>query len=116
MKILVCGGRDYADIEKVYETLSGLHTGPTDDCVSVVIQGGAHGADALARSWARDNAVHHAEVVALWGEFGKAAGPMRNCAMLLLDPDLVVAFPGGRGTADMVRKAKAAGIEVLEVT
>jgi ABC-type branched-subunit amino acid transport system substrate-binding protein len=30
-------------------------------------------------------------------------------------PDAVVAFPGGRGTADMVRQARAAGIEVREV-
>ena len=29
--------------------------------------------------------------------------------------DLVVAFPGGPGTADMVRRARAAGIKVLEV-
>jgi hypothetical protein len=36
--------------------------------------------------------------------------------MLEYGPDLVVAFPGGRGTADMVRRAKAAGCEVLEVT
>jgi formate dehydrogenase assembly factor FdhD len=27
-------------------------------------------------------------------------------------PDLVVAFPGGRGTADMVRKAQTAGVPV----
>jgi UDP-N-acetylmuramoylalanine-D-glutamate ligase len=30
-------------------------------------------------------------------------------------PDLVVAAPGGRGTADMVRRARDAGIEVVEV-
>jgi hypothetical protein len=30
-------------------------------------------------------------------------------------PDLVVAFPGGRGTAGMMRLAKAANVEVIEV-
>lgn len=30
-------------------------------------------------------------------------------------PDLVVAFPGGRGTADMVNKALAAGIKVIRI-
>lgn len=30
-------------------------------------------------------------------------------------PDLVVAFPGGSGTADCVRRAKAAGVEVLVI-
>jgi ABC-type Fe3+-hydroxamate transport system substrate-binding protein len=32
--------------------------------------------------------------------------------MLRLRPDLVVAFPGGRGTADMVAAATDAGIPV----
>lgn len=50
-----------------------------------------------------------------WHRDGKAAGPIRNRRMLLEGmPDLVVAFPGGRGTADMVRRARAAGIEVVE--
>lgn len=30
--------------------------------------------------------------------------------------NLVLAIPGGRGTADMVRRARAAGIEVREIT
>ncbi|WP_226736027.1 hypothetical protein [Microvirga lenta] len=29
-------------------------------------------------------------------------------------PHVVIAFPGGRGTADIVRQAKAAGIKVPE--
>jgi hypothetical protein len=37
---------------------------------------------------------------------GRAAGPRRNQRMLEdFRPDLVVAFPGGRGTAYMVRRA-----------
>jgi ABC-type sugar transport system substrate-binding protein len=31
-------------------------------------------------------------------------------------PDIVVAFPGGTGTADMVRRARKAGVVVIEVT
>ena len=31
-------------------------------------------------------------------------------------PDLVIAFPGGKGTADMARRAREAGIEVIEVS
>jgi hypothetical protein len=39
---------------------------------------------------------------------------MRNQAMLDYGkPDLVVAFPGGKGTADMVRRARVAGVKVL---
>jgi hypothetical protein len=32
------------------------------------------------------------------------------------EPDLVVAFPGGRGIANMVKQARAAGVEVLEAS
>jgi len=30
-------------------------------------------------------------------------------------PTLVVEFPGGRGTADLIRRARSAGVEVIEV-
>ena len=29
-------------------------------------------------------------------------------------PDMVVAFPGGRGTQDMLRKAREMGVKVIE--
>jgi len=51
-----------------------------------------------------------------WDKFGRRAGPLRNEQMLREGkPDVVVAFPGGRGTAHMVRIAKEAGIDVLEI-
>lgn len=47
---------------------------------------------------------------------GKAAGPIRNQRMLDDGkPDRVLAFPGGRGTANMVKLAKAAGVPVHEI-
>ena len=46
----------------------------------------------------------------------KSAGHIRNQVMLDKGkPDVVVAFPGGRGTADMVRRAEGAGIEVRRI-
>lgn len=47
-----------------------------------------------------------------WGRYGKAAGPIRNQEMLESGIDLVIALPGGRGTADMVRRAEGAGVPV----
>lgn len=107
MKILVCGGRDYDDYEAVCRHLDQIPD------VTMVIQGGARGADALAKRWAAERNIHCAEVPAIWRPHGildRTAGPKRNRAMLTLMPDAVVAFPGGSGTADMMRIAGAAGV------
>lgn len=104
--VLVCGGRDYADRESVWAALDTI--APT-----AIIEGGARGADELARAWAQARGVPCTTVCADWHSHGRSAGPRRNAAMLKLYPTLVLAFPGGRGTADMVRRALRAGIEVV---
>jgi hypothetical protein len=82
----------------------------------VIIYGGAYGADRLAREWAEEHCLGSECYPADWTKYGRAAGPIRNKQMLVEGkPDLVVAFPGGPGTADMVRQARAAGIRVIEV-
>lgn len=87
-----------------------------DGLVDLIIHGGAAGADSSAGEWARSKyGVHEVKVNANWYLHGKAAGPMRNAAMLLLKPDLVIAFPGDRGTAHMVKLAREAGVEVVEI-
>lgn len=112
-RVLVCGGRDYSGTPSVASVLDGLLE---SDGIACIIQGGATGADADARAWAMRNDVAYLTVQAAWEQHGKAAGPLRNARMLREGkPTLVVAFPGGRGTADMVRKAKAAGVPVREI-
>jgi hypothetical protein len=117
MKVLVCGGRDFQDrdrmdnvlrfIDRHYETMK------LPGHISEVIHGGAPGADTLASEWASGCGVPVALFPANWKQHGRAAGPIRNQQMLdECKPDLVVAFPGGRGTADMVRRAKASGVRV----
>jgi UDP-N-acetylmuramoylalanine-D-glutamate ligase len=119
MRVLVCGGRDFADRSLMARTLSRFKPRvPTDDDLAehILILGGAKGADALAEEWADVFGVRKRIYPADWEAHGKAAGPIRNQRMLDEGkPDLVVAFPGGRGTADMVRRAKAAGVRVIEV-
>lgn len=115
MRVIVTGGRDYGDKDVVRSALDCLH----QMCGHLtVIQGGAAGADAIAREWA--NGLEDVTVVTVpanWRKHRKSAGPIRNTAMIdMCRPDLVVAFPGGRGTADMVRKARAAGLPVINVT
>lgn len=114
LPVIVCGGRDFADRKLVFETLDAIQfgAGPLH-----IIQGGASGADKLAMDWALSKPYAHvSNVPADWRKHGRAAGPIRNQQMLdEYRPRLVVAFPGGRGTADMVRRAKAAGVPVREI-
>ncbi len=83
--------------------------------ITHLIHGAAPGADTLAAGWAFDMGITVVACHADWTKHGRAAGPIRNGEMLKREPDLVVAFPGGRGTANMVRQAKAAGVRVVEV-
>ena len=117
MRVLVCGGRNFAKGDGpgyAQQTLTNIffERGRPD----VVMQGGAPGYDLAAKLWARAHGIEGMIFEADWQTHGRAAGPIRNQRMIDEGkPDLVVAFPGGRGTADMVSKARAAGIEVLEV-
>lgn len=107
--VLVCGGRKYGNAKHLGSVLQAV--GPT-----AVVHGGASGADMLADGWARARGIPVVRVDALWDFYEDAAGGIRNGWMLdLVKVHLVVAFPGGDGTADMVRRAKMRHIEVLRV-
>lgn len=109
MRVLVCGGRDYADWARVKEVLDALK-------VTHIIHGAARGADSLGGRYATEHDILSSEFPALWDKYGRAAGPIRNKQMLTeAKPDLVVAFPGGRGTANMVKQAEKAGVSVYMV-
>lgn len=111
MKLLVCGGRDFNDLCLFFDTIDDLSPEP-----DLIIQGGATGADALARRYAEKRGIQIQTFEAEWSKYGNAAGPIRNRKMLAEGkPDLVVAFPGGKGTADMVRRASVAGVPVHHV-
>ena len=115
MRVLVCGGRDFVG-RKAEECVSialdnaQRMASPGD---MIVIQGGATGADALARKWCGQRGVPCWTYGADWNVHGKAAGPIRNAKMLRESkPDVVIAFPGGKGTANMVSLAEAARVPV----
>lgn len=129
MRVLVCGGRDFGNIEATklgtpeYWAatdqwdfgLAWLQSKFKDQKV-VVISGNAKGADEIGEDFAICED-HGLEIYkADWKTHGKKAGILRNIQMLEEGkPDLVVAFPGGRGTAHMVEASKKAGVEVIEV-
>lgn len=112
---LICGGRDFSDWQ-AFEASMDMACGLRGYLPARVVHGGAAGADMLAHRWARSHFLEVIAVLADWDRLGRSAGPARNAEMLRRHhPELVVAFPGGRGTADMVAKARASGVDVLEV-
>lgn len=110
LRLIVCGGRSWRNVCALYGDLNRLHA---ERGVAAIIQGGASGADELARIWALERGIPVETYAADWKRQGRAAGPIRNGVMLAESrPDGVVAFPGGRGTADCIRQAEAAGLTV----
>ena len=107
MKVLVTGGRDFADADRLHDAIVKLK--PT-----VVVHGWARGADTLAMEWAKKREIPCMCYPARWKTYGAAAGPLRNSEMIEKEkPDMVLAMPGGRGTAHMIQCAEAAGIPVV---
>lgn len=115
MQVIICGGRNFNDKSYLFSIMDqiieskGIHH---------VIAGGARGADTLAIEWATNRGIPYTIVHADWDQYGRRAGYLRNTWMLNMlneqSEDFVVAFPGGVGTAHMVRIAKR-HYPVLEV-
>lgn len=101
--ILVTGGRYFNLKEDVAEVLGQIHA---KFGIAELHEGGATGADHLCKMWALMNNIPVFTHEADWKLYGNRAGSIRNARMLRhAKPDLVVAFPGGNGTTDMVNRA-----------
>jgi hypothetical protein len=113
VKLLVCGSRNYTDGDAVFRALDAVDRKRK---VMLVIHGGATGADALADFWAEQNGVARLPFPVTpeeWRHLGPVAGPMRNEQMLKVGgPDGAVAFPGGTGTSDCVKRCRKDGVKV----
>jgi YspA, cpYpsA-related SLOG family len=137
VRLLVCGGRNYGETafeRNLVDTVlmaffdqwrvENMLT-PLDKAEYVIITGGARGADTLAAAWwwkhfewiktHTENGVLIVEP-ADWHQYGRSAGPLRNLKMLdMHKPTQVVAFPGGTGTADMVKRARDRAVPVFAI-
>lgn len=114
--ILVCGGRDFSNKLAVWWELDKFGDLNSQERLRIIEGGCPTGADAFAREWRDEHDCWWDTYKPDWRTHGHAAGPIRNRRMIEEGkPNLVLAFPGGRGTADMIRQARAAGIEVREV-
>lgn len=128
-RVLVTGGRGYNKIHTVYEKLDMIKEQYGD--ITIVHGGCPTGADAMADSWAKLNGCIIEEYKAKWDDlshpdarikvnsWGKKydanAGHRRNMKMAKTKPDLVVAFPGGPGTKNMIECANEVGLNILKI-
>lgn len=128
MRIGVTGGRGYDDADAIIAVLQPL---PAD---AVLVHGAAPGADQQSayfwEYWGRETEPHPADWAGPcratctpghrrprgFDTYCPAAGTYRNQEMVDSGLDQLIAFPGGRGTADMVRRSVAAGVKVHWVT
>jgi predicted Rossmann-fold nucleotide-binding protein len=108
-KLLVCGGREYGDTAALYAALDAVHKLHPE--LKTVIHGAARGADSLAAKWASERGLTHEPHPADWNKHPKAAGIIRNQKMLeRASPQAAVAFPGGNGTLDMIKRLTLAKV------
>jgi hypothetical protein len=135
-RVIVCGGRTFGSItyqsgdgspmpkeliaarmaerEFQFKKLDELHA---EHGFTFLAEGGAKGADTTAFWWRKRRGIDGHTWNADWKQHGKSAGSIRNQLMLYESKaELVIAFPGGPGTADMVKKAKMSNVPVIEVT
>jgi hypothetical protein len=115
---LVCGGRRYENEGLVHRALDAFRKKALVNHTNRplwIVQGGGRGADLWASTWAASRETPCLNYPAQWSVLKNAAGPTRNEAMKRLQPDVVIAFPGGTGTAHMARIAEEAGIPVWRV-
>lgn len=116
LRVLVCGDRHWYDRVFIFNALDKVHR---KEGISLIIEGGAKGADHDGQLWALSREVQYVTVSAEWDKYGRAAGPHRNQKMVdEWKPDLVLAFHDdlahSKGTADMIQRATKAGIEVRQ--
>lgn len=112
-RVLVTGGRNFQGREALHALLDRLHE---EDPIEAIIHGAACGADTLASDWADKSGVKNIAHPADWKKHGLKAGPIRNVEMVIMsEPTLVVACPGGAGTAHMMGYAERKRLPIIKL-
>jgi hypothetical protein len=112
-RVLVTGSRTWTDWASLSTALSDLRV-EHGRCLVVVHGACSEGADHLADLWARSTGTRVQRFPANWIRYGRAAGPIRNAAMVNTRPNLCLAFVRNQspGTTDCVDRVHAVGIPV----
>ena len=114
MRLVVTGGRFWNRQSETYAFLDQIDL---EEGVSLLIHGGAKGADSLCAKWAETRGINTLRFDPDWDTQGRSAGKNRNQDMIDSGhPDGIAIFPGESGTKDMTRRAKAAGLKTWKWT
>lgn len=114
MKLIIAGGRDYI-LDGQIEDFDRFMQSIVDQlgAVTEVVSGGEKGADSVGMDWASRKGIPVRVFAPDWNSHGRAAGPIRNRQMAEY-ADALVCFPGGRGTASMIREAQKLGLMIFK--
>ena len=111
MIVIIAGSRNLKpSLEDIDAAVAASSFGPTE-----IVTGGAPGVDTRAFDWAWARGIPVRTFVADWKTYGRAAGPIRNAKMAEY-AEALIAFPGGRGTKNMIETAYSHGLAVYEVS
>ena len=112
-KVLICGGREFKDSRLLNNILNRFQRKYSP--ITLVIQGDARGADSLGKLYAKQNNIPVESFPAKWDVYGRSAGIRRNELMLAQNPDYVIGFFGGRGTAHMLKIAREKKVRTFHI-
>jgi len=107
MKLAVVGSRNFNDYPLMKKYLDKIHS---IEPITLIVSGGALGADTYAECWAEDNKVSRKIFKPEWNKYGKKAGFLRNVT-IIENSNKVIAFWDGksRGTKHSIDLAKKQG-------
>lgn len=113
MKVAVVGSRSFRSYSIVKEVLDHLEQEKNKD-ISLIISGGAVGADTLGARYAKERNIPTQIFLPLWDVYGKSAGYKRN-VQIVSAAEIVVAFWDGssRGTLHSINLAREQGKELI---
>lgn len=113
MRTIIAGSRSVIYEEALWWALDHCGWEPT-----VVLCGGARGADELGRLWAKEVGIPVEMYLPQWDEYGKLAGFYRNAEMANKAEALIALWDGvSKGTANMIDNAKRKNLKTyIQIT
>jgi hypothetical protein len=110
MKVIIAGGRDFNDYNKLCEVCDSFLSGEQE---IEIVSGVAKGADKLGEQYAKDKGYYVRRFPANWNKYKKSAGAIRNGEMATY-ADCLIAFWDGqsRGTKNMIDTATKKGLKI----